>query len=561
MTADPMTSTQKTAAQKTDASKTDASKTEKSTVRTVTYDLLRALGLTTVFGNPGSTEQTFLQEFPADFRYVLALQEASVIAMADTFAQVTGHPALVNLHSSAGMGNAMGNLVAAYRGNTPLIVTSGQQHRELVIGEPYLGNPDATTMPRPWVKWAYEPARAQDVPEAFMRAYAMAVQPPAGPVYLSVPLDDWNHPLDSPAIVRTVSKRVCPDADRLRQFAARISASRRPALVFGPEVDRAGGWDAAVALAEKLLAAVYGAPLLDRASFPEDHPLFRGPLGMSVKTISDRLAGHDLAVVIGAEVFRYYPYVPGDLLPAGTELLQITGDPGVAAAARVGDSILGDPRVAIDLLLELVADGTGRAAPEPMARPRRRPAAESKPLTPPEVYAVLSKVRPPEAVIVNESTSTMAQQIEWLPTVRSGSFFATASGGIGWAVPAAVGVALADRERGVSRPVIGLIGDGSFQYSVQALWTAAQHELPIVYVVMRNGEYSILKSFAVLEQTPGVPGLDLPGLGITDVARGFGCRAVDVATAAELEKGFRAALAAGTTTVIVVPTQPQQAML
>ena len=534
---------------------------EQSTVRTVIYDLLRSLGLTTVFGNPGSTEQTFLQEFPGDFRYVLGLQEASVIAMADAFAQVTRRPALVNLHSSAGLGNALGNLVAAYHGNTPLIVTSGQQHRELMIGEPYLGNRDATTFPKPWVKWSYEPARAQDVPEAFMRAYAMALQPPAGPVFLSVPLDDWKQPLASPARIRTVSDRVAPEAGRLRRFADRISASRRPALVFGPEVDRAGGWDEAVALAEKLRASVYGAPLLDRASFPEDHPCFRGPLGMSVKTISDRLTGHDLAVVIGAEVFRYYPYVPGDYLPAGTELLQITADPEAAAAARVGDALLADPKIAIEELLALVADGDARTAPEPMARPRLLPQVPSRPLTPPEVYGVLSRVRPPDSVIVNESTSTMAQQIEWLPTVRTGSFFATASGGIGWAVPAAVGVALGDRDRGVSRPVIGLIGDGSFQYSVQALWTAAQYQLPIVYVVMRNNEYSILKSFAVLEETPGVPGLDLPGLGIAAIAGGFGCRAVDVETTEELEQEFKTALSAGTTTVIVVRTQPQQAML
>jgi benzoylformate decarboxylase len=534
---------------------------EKSTVRSVTYDLLRSLRLTTVFGNPGSTEETFLQEFPADFRYVLALQEASAIAMADAFAQVTRRPALVNLHTSAGVGNAMGNLVAAYHGNTPLIVTSGQQHRELMIGEPYLANRAATTMPEPWVKWSYEPYRAQDVPEAFMRAYAMAVQPPAGPVFLSIPLDDWNQPLDGPARVRTVSDRVAPDPERLRLFADRISASRRPALVFGPGVDRSGGWDAAIALAERLRAAVYGSPLADRASFPEDHPLFRGPLGMSVKTISDRLAGHDLAVVIGAEVFRYYPYVPGDFLPAGTELLQITASPEAAAAARVGDALLADPRIAIDLLAELVAEGSARTAPEPMARPRLLPQVPSSPLTAPEVYAVLSRVRPPDSVIVNESPSTMAQQIEWLPTVRTGSFFATASGGIGWGLPAAVGIALADRDRGVSRPVVGLLGDGSSQYSVQALWTAAQHKLPIVYVIMRNNEYSILKSFAVLEGTPGVPGLDLPGLGIAEMARGWGCRAVDVQTTDELEREFKTALGAGTTTVIVVRTQPQNAML
>ncbi|MDX2645089.1 benzoylformate decarboxylase [Streptomyces sp. PA03-1a] len=527
----------------------------------MTYDLLRTLRLTTVFGNPGSTEEPFLQEFPEDFTYVLALQEASVVPMADAFAQVTRRPALVNVHSSAGLGNAVGNLVAAFHGNTPLIVTSGQQHRELMIGDPYLGNRDATTLPKPWVKWSYEPARAEDVPEAFMRAYAMALQPPAGPVYLSIPMDDWKQPLSGFARVRTVSDRVAPDTQRLRGFADRMSASRRPALVFGPEVDRGGGWDAAVALAEKLRAAVYGAPLLDRASFPEDHPLFAGPLGMSVKAISGRLDGHDLVVVIGAEVFRYYPYVPGDHLPVGTELLQITADPSAAGAARVGDSLLGDPATAIELLQDMVADGSARSTPEPMPRPRYLPQVPNSPLTPPEVYAALSRVRPPDAVIVNETTSTMAQQVEWLPTVRTGSFFATASGGIGWGVPAAVGIALGDRDRGVDRPVVGLIGDGSFQYSVQAIWTAAQHRLPIVYVVMRNQEYSILKSFAVLEGTPGVPGLDLPGLGITSVARGFGCRAVDVDTTEDLEREFKAALSAATTTVIVVPTRPQKAML
>jgi len=535
--------------------------TGQPTVRSVTYDLLRSLGLTTVFGNPGSTEQPFLQEFPEDFSYILALQEASVIAMADAFAQVTGHPALVNVHSSAGLGNAVGNLVAAYHGNTPLIITSGQQHRELVIGEPYLGNREAITLPKPWVKWSYEPARAEDVPEAFMRAYAIALQPPAGPVYLSIPMDDWKQPLAGFTRIRTVSDRVAPDVQRLRGFAERISASRRPALIFGPEVDRAGGWNGAVALAEKLRATVYGSPLPDRVSFPEDHPLYGGPLGMSLKSVSDRLTGHDLVIVIGAEVFRYYPYVAGPYLPKGTELLQITGDPDVAAAARVGDSLLGDPKTSIELLLDQVAEGSGRPAPVPMTRSRELPATPNSPLTPPEVYAALSRVRPADAVFVNESTSTMAQQLEWLPTVRTGSFFATASGGIGWGTPAAVGVALGDRARGVTRPVIGLIGDGSFQYSVQAIWTADQHRLPIVYVVMRNYEYSILKSFAVLEETPGVPGLDLPGIDIAAVARGFGCRAADVTTVEELEREFKTALTAETTTVIVVHTEPQKAML
>ena len=163
--------------------------------------------------------------------------------------------------------------------------------------------------------------------------------------------------------------------------------------------------------------------------------------------------------------------------------------------------------------------------------------------------------------MVTESTSTIAQQLRWLPTTRSGGFFATASGGIGWGVPAAVGVALGDRARGVKRTVVATIGDGSFQYSVQAIWTAAQHRLPLVYLVMRNGEYSILKSFAELEKTPGVPGLDLPGLDIASIATGFGCRAVNVDSTEKLAHEFAAALTADGPTVIVVPTKPQAAHL
>src|ERR1700758_2421543 len=212
----------------------------KKSVPEVTYDLLRELGLTTVFGNPGSTEQTFLSEFPDDFTYVLGLQEASVVAMADGFAQSTGKPALVNVHTAAGMGNAMGNLVAAYKGNTPLIVTAGQQTREMVLCEPYLTNKDETVFPQPWVKWAYEPKRAEDVPAAFMRAYAIALQPPAGPVFLSIPLDDWAQPASGPAAVRAVTRRVAPDPERLASFARRIDDATHPALVLGPEVDRAG---------------------------------------------------------------------------------------------------------------------------------------------------------------------------------------------------------------------------------------------------------------------------------------------------------------------------------
>lgn len=531
------------------------------TVHEVTYDLLRELGLTTVFGNPGSTEQTFLKNFPDDFTYVLGLQEASVLAMADGFAQSTGKPALVNVHTAAGMGNAMGNLVAAYKGNVPLIVTAGQQTREMVLCEPYLTNKDENLLPLPWVKWAYQPARAEDVPAAFMRAYAVAVQPPTGPVFLSIPLDDWEKPALGPAVVRTVSHRVSPDAQRLRGFAERINRSQRPMLVFGPEVDRSGAWDAGVAFAEKVGAPVYCGPLPDRASFPEDHRLYQGQLPMTIAGVTDVLRGHDLVVVVGAQVFRYYPYVAGEYLPEGTELLQITTDPGLAGAAPVGDSLLGDALLVLEQIVGMIEERSDRPAPATQP-PRPSAVAEATaPLTTEAVWSTLSTVKPADAPVVTESTSTIAQQLRWLPTTRSGGFFATASGGIGWGVPAAVGVALGDRARGVKRSVIATIGDGSFQYSVQAIWTAAQHRLPVVYVVMRNGEYSILKSFAVLERTPGVPGLDLPGLDIASIATGFGCRAINVDSTEKLAHEFTAALDADGPTVIVVPTKPQAAHL
>jgi benzoylformate decarboxylase len=535
--------------------------TDAKSVHEVTYDLLRELGLTTVFGNPGSTEQTFLKNFPDDFTYVLALQEASVLAIADGFAQSTGKPALVNVHTAAGTGNAMGNLVAAYKANTPLIVTAGQQTREMVLCDPYLTNKDETLFPLPWVKWAYQPARPEDVPAAFMRAYAVALQPPAGPVFLSIPLDDWEKPALGPAVVRTVSHRVSPDAQRLRGFAERINRSKRPMLVFGPEVDRSGAWDAGVAFAEKVGAPAYGSPLPDRASFPEDHRLYQGQLPMTIAGVTEVMRGHDLVVVIGAQVFRYYPYVPGEYLPEGTELLQITSDPGLAGAAPVGDSLLGDALLVLNELVGMIEKRTD--LPAPAAQPPRPSAAAetAAPLTTEAVWSTLAAVKPADSPLVTESTSTMAEQLRWLPTTRSGGFFATASGGIGWGVPAAVGVALGDRARGVKRAVLATIGDGSFQYSVQAIYTAAQHRLPVVYVVMRNGEYSILKSFAELEKCPGVPGMDLPGLDIASIAGGFGCRAINVDSTEKLAHEFTTALEADGPTVIVVPTKPQAAHL
>ncbi|HEV2664386.1 MAG TPA: benzoylformate decarboxylase, partial [Blastocatellia bacterium] len=414
------------------------------TVHDATYNLLRRLGLTTIFGNLGSTEQPFLKNFPSDFEYVLGLQEASVVAMADGFSQATNKPALVNLHTAAGTGNGMCNIMTAYQNKTPLLITAGQQTREMILCEPYLTNRDETTRPRPWVKWAYQPVRAQDVPAAIMRAYAIALQPPSGPVYVSIPLDDWDQPADGDAVVRTVSSRYAPDPERISLFAERIRKSKNPALVYGQEIDRSGAWDAGVKFAEQLQAPVFLAPLADRASFPETHPQFRGMLPIAIGPLSKRLRGHDLIIVIGAPVFRYYPYIAGDYLPAGAELLQIVSDPADAGAAAVGDSLLGDARLALEALIQLVPKN-GRSLPAPSQINNQLPSPPNDPLTAREAFAALSELRPDNAILVNESASNAEDVLRSWPTVQPESYFSFASGGLGWGAPAAVGIALAQK--------------------------------------------------------------------------------------------------------------------
>ncbi len=536
-------------------------------VRDITYQLLREVGLKTVFGNPGSTEEHFLKNFPSDFSYVLALQEASVIAIADGFAQATGLPALVNVHTGGGSGNAMGNLITAFQNKTPLIVTAGQQTREMLLMEPWLTNVEATILSRPWVKWAYEPVRAQDVPAAFMRAIATALQPPAGPVFLSLPLDDWEKPyVGSAAVVRTVSRRFAPDPTRLAEFAQALSEASSPVLIYGAAIDRGNGWSEAIAFAEVLGAPVWSAPISDRVSFPENHPLYAGELPFAIGPLSQKLQGHDVALVVGAPVFRYYPYVPGPYLPNGTRLLHISDDPAETARAPVGDSLLGDAVLSLATLKDLLDKSkinklqekvVHRIVPHRVAHgSNSKKVSDDGLLAAAQVFDALSEIRPENVILLEESPSNAADLHQYWPITQPASFFTFASGVLGWGLPASVGIALAERKTGRNRPVILIIGDGSFQYSIQSLWTAVQHNLPILIIVMRNGQYGILKSFAKFENTPGVPGLDLPGLDIVCLAKGFGC---DAARLDDLNVIKRAATEAWTKskpTVLEIPISP-----
>ena len=528
------------------------------TVRNVTFDLLRKLDLTIMVGNPGSTEETFLKNFPEDFTYILALQEASVVGIADGLSQGLKKPVIVNVHTGAGMGNAMGCILTAFINKTPLIITAGQQTREMLLFEPFLTNIDATSFPKPWIKWSYEPTRPEDVPGSFMRAYAIATQQPTGPVFLSLPLDDWDKEIENMDVFRTTSTRIAPDPERVAQFAEMINQSNNPVLIYGGDISRSDAWNEGIIFAEKLNAPVWIGPFSERVSFPENHPLYAGMLPAAIGPLSHKLQGHDLIVVIGAPVFRYYPWVPGDYLPSGAKLLQICDDPNEAAKAVVGDSIVSDSRLALIALTDRVSQRLKEAhnRNEKGMNPNSEVLQNTRcPLTAQQLFEVLSQNIPEDYVLVQESPSNIPE----LGTTRIGtirkpdSYYTMGSGGLGWDLPAAVGLAFAERRIGKNRPVIVIIGDGSFQYSPQAIWTAVQHDLHVVIVALRNEEYGILKSFALLENTPNVPGLDLPGLDIVSVARGYGAKAYWEEEVEDIQIRFQEALEQKGVTVIVVP--------
>lgn len=521
------------------------------TVKEVTFDLLRRLGVTTIVGNPGSTEETFLKDFPADFKYVMALQESSVVAIADGLSQSLRRPVIVNVHTGAGMGNAMGTILTAYQNKTPLIITAGQQTRDMLLIEPLLTNIEATVMPRPWVKWSYEPARAEDVPGSFMRAYATAVQQPTGPVFLSLPLDDWDKPMPEVEVFRTVAGRQGPDPDRVTEFAEKINKSKNPVLVFGADIARSQGWNEAIQLAERLSAPVWAAPFAERTSFPEDHPLYKGILPPAIGPLSQKLTGHDLVLVVGAPVFRYYPYVAGDFLPSGAGLLHVTDDPDMSAKAAVGDSLVSDAKLFLCNLLAKV-----EARQKSFAAPLRKPAAKADrsamPLLPHAVLEVLKENTPEDYILVEECPSILPLMQDVFRINKPDTYYTFASGGLGWDLPAAVGLALGEEASGRKRPVVALMGDGSFQYSVQGIYTGVQHKAHVVYVVFQNEEYGILKQFAELEMTPNVPGLDLPGLDIVALGKGYGAISKLIKTLDELKGAYTEALRFKGVTVLAV---------
>ncbi len=523
------------------------------TVAEATFAVLRRFGVDRVFGNPGSTEMRMFVRWPADLDYVLGLQEATVVAMADGYAQRSGRPGVANVHTAAGLGNAMASVITAWRNQTPLVVTAGQQTRAMLPTEPYLFSSQSTLLPQPYVKWAIEPARAADVPGALARALLVATTPPCGPVFVSIPEDDWEGD-PAPVPPHTVVPALGADPNAIARFAKTLSAAIAPAIVVGPQVDGDHAGSDAVALAERLNAAVYAAPWSSRCSFPEHHPLFQGFLTASREQVVRELDGHDVVLVAGAQLFTYHVHTDGPFLPEGTVALHMTDNPTHAFSAPVGESLLCSPRLGLQALFSQLPD-TDRARPRPREQPE--PPALTDPMSADAVLHLLSNVAPAGTVVVEEAPSYRPSLRAYLPITEPGGYFNGFSGGLGWGLPAAVGGAIADP----AHRTVAVMGDGSMMYSIQALWTAAKYRVPLTVVVLNNAEYGAMKLFKNLFKIPAFPpaietSLDLPGIDLCAIAQGLGVNAVRVDSAAELPEVLQKALTFDGPTLVDVTVLP-----
>jgi benzoylformate decarboxylase len=506
-----------------------------STVREITYEILRKLGMNVIFGNPGSTELPFLRDMPSDFKYILGLHERAAAGMGLGYAMATGKAVFVNLHSIASSGNGLSTLVDAWYGHVPLVVTTGQQDRRQLLSEPFLASRAVETV-RPYVKWAYEPVRAEDVPAAIVQGYHLALQPPMGPVFLSIPMDDWTHECQ-PVEVRDVRRTVLADPAALDDVVRALDASRNPAIVTGAQIEEDRGWSQTLALAEHLNAHVYQQPIAPRWTFPRTHRLYRGGLLPAQQPLADQLADYDVVLVLGAPILLYYAYVPGDSIKPGTQLFQITNSPQHATAALAGTSIVGNLAAAAEYIR---IHAKARSAVSASGRVEPPAPAPEYPITPGYLFSVLNEVTPHDVVICEECPSSKGDLDRYLYSDEPNSFYSVPNGVLGFGLPAAVGLQLANPHRRVICPV----GDGSIQYSVQTLWNAAQYHASVIFIVLRNGDYSALKSFCDFTHVGrNVHGMDLPGIDIVKIAQGYGLSAKEIDRPEHLEPALREAFA------------------
>jgi benzoylformate decarboxylase len=508
-----------------------------------------------------------------ELRYVLALQEAPAMGMADGYAQASGNIAVVNLHVAPGLGNAMGMLYDAQKAGSPILVTAGQHEQRFNFTEPLLWA-DLPTIARPFVKWAAEVRQLSDLPRAIHRAVKTALAPPMGPVFLSLPGDVLT---DSADLDMGKPSRVAPgirgDASAIADAAAIIARAENPLILAGDAVPQGDALAELVALAEAIGAPVYDEGMASRAMFPSSHALYRGPIVRLPASIRDLLSQHDLLVSIGADLFTLS--LPGDVesVPEGFPIVHLDTDAWELAKNYPEKvAILGDPKVTLPELTEAVRRAfssheqaatlkrLGLAKAVGLASLARFHAmadavADRHPIHPMALMQTIGGLLPPEAVVIDETVSSGVGVRRFLKSDDAQSFFGLRGGGIGWGLPAAIGVKLALPDR----PVVALLGDGSALYTIQGLWTAARERLNMVFVIINNYSYRILKQRtnamkALAAQADTYVGMDLdrPRVDFLSVARGFGLTAHKADTLSDFGDLLQQALAAEGPTLIDV---------
>jgi benzoylformate decarboxylase len=501
------------------------------TVRDATFDVLRRLRLTTMFSNPGSTEVPFLAGLPDDLEFVLGLHEGAVVGMAAGFALGRGAPALVLLHSTPGLGNAVAALATARQNRAPLVVLVGQQDRRHLAQDPFLaGALDGLAGDYP--VWNETPARAADVPGAIVRAYWEA-ETGRGPAVVVVPMDDWSAAAPEEWEVvgpRRLLRATGVSAGVVDDLAALVEDAPRVALVAGASAE----WSSLIALAERLACPVWAEPFGGAAGFPQDHPRFAGHLPARRARVRETLREYDMVLVVGTGALRQYPYDSGPLFEPGTTVAVVTADPAEAHRSAAGLAVLGDPAAVCSALAAAVAPrgpangSTGRRLPP--APPAPAPGA---PLTPAHVLSALAERLPRDVVVVEETPSSRPELHARLPIAEPGGFI-SAMGLLGFALPCSIGARLAQPERGV----IAVVGDGASLYQIMSLWSAGEYRAGVLFLVLANGGYAIMDRLAERTGAGDGPWPAFNTIDICGLARAQGVEAIRITEHDELLARF-----------------------
>jgi benzoylformate decarboxylase len=500
------------------------------TVRDATFDVLRRRGLTTIFSNPGSTEVPFLAGLPDDLRFVLGLHEGSVLGLATGYALGRGEPALVLVHTTAGLGNSVGGIATARVNRAPLVIIVGQQDRRHLVFEPFLAG-RLHGLAGEYPVWTEQPVRAQDVPGAIDRAYHEA-STSRGPAIVVVPMDDWLQEAETEredASAGRVLRARAVDGAAVAELVSFLAGARAPALVVGAGADDTETWEALVALAERLVAPVFQESFGARAGFPQDHPLFAGFLPADRPRLRERLAPYDAVLLLGAGAFRQSPWAPGRFTEPGTHVALVSDDPAEVHRSPVELGVLAPPGPVARALAERVEQRDAEP-PQPFRPPPPPdPPAAGEPLTASHVLAALGERLPANAVVLEEAPVDRPEIHDRLLARRPLGFVSAAMGGLGFGVPAAAGLRMALPDR----PVVAVIGDGSSLYAIQGLWSAAHYRTGVLYVILSNGGYAIMDRLAERSGTDG-PWPGFAEIEIAALARGFGCPAQRVTAHDEL---------------------------